>query len=129
MSVLIIIYAFLNGLITGRYYGKEFYYEEHRWWAIVTMIANASIGCVWVAIGLICSVIQQGWKKLNAYIQIVFWWKFYFTKYYDAMSEDELKTINFNTQRYFSKDTYSHRQYRRCTDAVNKRHSYVYEPA
>ena len=63
---------------------------------------------------------------LNTMFQIEFWFEFYFTLKQEDLSVSKLQAYNKKTEEVFNKDTFSHRMFKRCVKALNKRHSFIY---
>ena len=95
-------------------------------WCLGTMV----FGCVYIVFLFLIVLISEGFKKIDAFFQISFWFVFYLTKKFDNLEKNKLEMINRTTINVRNKKTMKDGIYRYCTMLINKRNNFVYaEPS
>lgn len=65
-------------------------------------------------------------KPVSVFLQLDFWWRYFFTTSLYNLKEEELAQLNASTIIYRKEDNIKNRIYKYCTELVNKRNNYIH---
>lgn len=130
IDTLIKVYFSLNIFFAGYYFGDSHRDVDDRK-ALIFLILFC-VGIIFFGLPLIIlDFTQMGlrtvYNKLNSIFQISFFFTYYFTKKWDSLAKDKLKTIN-NISNLKDDKTLKNRIYKYCTTLINKRNNYIPVP-
>lgn len=89
-QIILSIFIFLNGITVGNIDSSE--YSDYKYYLAIALFSV--FGSIFLIIGFACLF----YDKLSDVFMFTFWYRWFFTKYYNDLPEEKLKNIKYSAK-------------------------------
>lgn len=129
IDIILKIYMSANLFLAGYYLAENYKWQDtisEKIMCLLWCLGTIFFGCIYITIVFVWVFILETLKKIDAFLQVSFWFTYIFTKRWHNIEKNELDRINNICINFKNKNTTKDKIYRYCTSLINKRNNYVY---